>query len=654
MRRITLLILSSLITGFCWAQGELSDTFDANNGWSATGGEAVEKFEDGKYIVRNKERYTFIRSEKEVGPISEGADFMVKVKAQLHRISYAGGNNQYGVAMGNSDMSSYYVLAIRKDTTYALAEIVNGDTVTYVHWKKHYIVKPDVRQNTLAIIKENKHVYYQINGYNVYAKEFSGSYANKVALLTGIKSIVAFDSLAAKVTAPLEINVAANAVKKDEFELKNLGCQVNSCFTEILPRLSTDAGKLYMTRMDHPENIGDETNAGDIWVSTANANAAEASEEESEEEKAKWALAQHLGNIVNNDNQCNTNFIISFAPDGSSMYLKGLYGDYHPIYESEKDGDGWGSPKPMKIEDYYNLSSEINICTTSDRKGMIISIERLDSKGGRDLYYSERGEGDSWTKPVNLGDMVNTYGDDISPFLASDDKTLYYATKGKPGYGGFDVFRTVRQGDSWTEWSEPENLGEVINSAQDDRDYYIPENVTEGGPQAFMASAALVEGACGGLDIYELVPVEDEAPARRGLMAGDQIRINFDFDKSDIRPADAENINRAIGLLNKGTFSIEIAGHTDALGGEVYNQRLSERRSESVYNYLTRNGLDTEKIKVKNTGYGKKYPCDTNSTDAGRFNNRRVLVVILGEGVGSYLDVHQQGSCGATSFNVED
>ncbi len=652
MRRITLLILGSLLTGVCLAQGEISETFDAESGWTASGGEAVEKYEDGMYIVKNKERYTYIRSEKEIGSISEGADFMVSVKAQLHHISYSGGDNQYGVAIGNSDMSSYYVLAVNNDTTYALAEIVNGDTLTYVDWTKHYIVKPDVRQNELAIIKENKKVYYQINGYNVFEKDFSGSLANKVALLTGIKSTVSFDEVNARVTEPMEINVAGDAVKAEDYELKNLGGTVNSCFTEILPRLSNDGSQLYITRMDHPENLGDETNSGDIWVSAANEDAA-GSEDMSEEEAAKWALVKHLGNIVNNDNDGNTNFVVSFAPDGNSMYLKGLYGEYHPIYESQKEGDGWSTPEPMKMDDYYNLSDEINICTTSDRNAMIISIERLDSKGGRDLYYSEKKDDNTWTKPENLGDVVNTYGDDISPFLASDDKTLYYATQGKPGYGGFDIFKTVRQGDSWTEWSEPENLGEVINSEQDDRDYYIPSTVEEEGTQAYLASSVLTEGAYGGLDIYELVPAGLVAEERSGLVAGDQIRINFNFDKADIREDDANELQLGITALNSGTYEIEIAGHTDSYGSDSYNQKLSERRAESVYNYLITNGLDLEKVKIKQTGYGEKYPCASNSTDEGRFNNRRVLIVILGEGVNSYTDVYQEGNCGATSFNKE-
>ena len=64
---------------------------------------------------------------------------------------------------------------------------------------------------------------------------------------------------------------------------------------------------------------------------------------------------------------------------------------------------------------------------------------------------------------MNLGPAINTKGNERTPFLHSDGKTLYFSSDGHPGLGGIDVFRTVRQGDSWTKWSKPENLGKSIN-----------------------------------------------------------------------------------------------------------------------------------------------------------------------------------------------
>jgi OmpA-OmpF porin, OOP family len=79
-----------------------------------------------------------------------------------------------------------------------------------------------------------------------------------------------------------------------------------------------------------------------------------------------------------------------------------------------------------------------------------------------------------WTEPLNLGDVVNSADEESAPFLASDDKTLYYSSKGFSGYGGSDIYVTRRLDDTWTRWSEPENLGPEINSPLEDLFFNIP------------------------------------------------------------------------------------------------------------------------------------------------------------------------------------
>jgi OOP family OmpA-OmpF porin len=80
----------------------------------------------------------------------------------------------------------------------------------------------------------------------------------------------------------------------------------------------------------------------------------------------------------------------------------------------------------------------------------------------------------SWTEPLNLGDVVNTAGEESAPFLASDDKTLYFSSNGFSGYGGSDIFVSRRLDDTWTNWSEPENLGPELNSPLEDLFFNIP------------------------------------------------------------------------------------------------------------------------------------------------------------------------------------
>jgi OmpA-OmpF porin, OOP family len=103
-----------------------------------------------------------------------------------------------------------------------------------------------------------------------------------------------------------------------------------------------------------------------------------------------------------------------------------------------------------------------------------MSVEREDSEGDRDLYVSFMGSDSIWTEPVNLGNVVNSAGEESAPFLASDDKTLYFSSKGFSGYGNADIYVSRRLDDTWTTWSEPENLGPEINSPLEDLFFNIP------------------------------------------------------------------------------------------------------------------------------------------------------------------------------------
>jgi OmpA-OmpF porin, OOP family len=109
------------------------------------------------------------------------------------------------------------------------------------------------------------------------------------------------------------------------------------------------------------------------------------------------------------------------------------------------------------------------------------------------------------------------------------------------------------------------------------------------------------------------------------------LHVNFDFDKSAIRKADEAELQKAIDFLKKYPgYKVMLEGHTDSIGREAYNQRLSERRAAAVKNYLvTRGAADSQKIETK--GFGESKPIADNKTKEGRFQNRRVEVLILSE-----------------------
>jgi OOP family OmpA-OmpF porin len=114
-------------------------------------------------------------------------------------------------------------------------------------------------------------------------------------------------------------------------------------------------------------------------------------------------------------------------------------------------------------------------------------------------------------------------------------------------------------------------------------------------------------------------------------LGGSSIRINnvfFDYDKSNLKPESYPDLDRLVELLNSiPEFTVEIAGHTDYIGSDEYNQDLSERRAKAVVNYLVKKGISRDRLKP--IGYGKTKPVANNETDEGRALNRRVEFKVI-------------------------
>jgi len=238
---------------------------------------------------------------------------------------------------------------------------------------------------------------------------------------------------------------------------------VNSDKSELNPLLSPDGKILYFSRRNHPQNIGGVNDKEDIWYSELG-------------EDGKWQLAKNLGKPINNS---YPNFLNSISSDGQSaiMVVGNKYLDNGKMsagvsISTYTDGK-WSDPTPIIIANEYNLDQNANYFLSNDKKTLLASIMRRDSYGDRDLYVSFQQENGNWTEPLNLGRTINTASTESAPFMA-DDRTLYFSSNGFSGYGGADIYITRRLDDTWTSWSEPENLGPEINSRVDDLFFNIP------------------------------------------------------------------------------------------------------------------------------------------------------------------------------------
>ncbi|OGU42296.1 MAG: hypothetical protein A2X61_05970 [Ignavibacteria bacterium GWB2_35_12] len=275
---------------------------------------------------------------------------------------------------------------------------------------------------------------------------------------------------------------------------------VNSKYDELSPIISPDGKKLFFTRESHPENIGAQKKE-DIWMSEIDS-------------MENFKDAVNLGSPINND---NNNFACSITPDGNSLLVGNIYlpdGLMKPgISLSYFRGDKWTMPDSLKIKKFYTMSKSVTYCLASSGKVLLMSLEREDSYGGLDIYASFHQQDGSWSEPINIGQGINTASNEVSPFIAADEKTLYFSSAGYPGYGYNDMFLSRRLDSTWLNWSEPENLGRSINTTGWDAYYTI----TASGEYAYFVST----GNEGNLhDIYRIKLPSELKPKSVMLISG--------------------------------------------------------------------------------------------------------------------------------------
>lgn len=352
------------------------------------------------------------------------------------------------------------------------------------------------------------------------------------------------------------------------------------------------------------------------------------------------------------------------------------------IYTSKKRGKSYGAAEMLVL--FSDTTTTFGHPTLSSDELMIIfSSDKEDSFGGKDLYYATRdGKNEEFGIPRNLGQVINTVGDEMFPFLRNDT-VLYFASDRHEGMGGLDIFKSSIVDGTFT---KPFNLKPPINSNADDFGIVFRDDEESG----YFASNR--RGGRGGDDIYSFIepPVEftltgiikDDLSLQyvegasvkligsdgtsieaktdpKGYYNFSESQINkntsyeiivekedyfntsgrittvglegsndfvrdfnlepipdapivlpdilYDLDKWDLKPQYQDSLQGLVKTLDQNpTIIIELASHTDARASDEYNDVLSQRRAESVVNYLIDRGIDPERLIAK--GYGERVP----------------------------------------------
>ncbi len=256
---------------------------------------------------------------------------------------------------------------------------------------------------------------------------------------------------------------------------------INSSFDEHSPVLSPNGRSLYFTRSGHPSNIGGVLDRGDIWVAR---------------KKGKgWSAPVHVGGAINHP---GLNGVVGFSADGNTIYLLNYFDRNaegggklkNGISKSELVNGNWTKPERLTIKFFSNNSQHLSASISRDERVLVMALQSYETEGNEDLYVSFKQSNGEWSQPKNLGNVVNTYAEEWTPFLDSDNKTLYFTSNGHKGLGSRDVFKTTRLDESWTNWSIPENMGNNLNTPGVEQGFAIPSV----GEMAFFSTTQNSEG----------------------------------------------------------------------------------------------------------------------------------------------------------------
>jgi outer membrane protein OmpA-like peptidoglycan-associated protein len=468
------------------------------------------------------------------------------------------------------------------------------------------------------------------------------------------------------------------------FTPHNLGNIINTADYELYPFLSPDENRLYFTRNSLNEDLFYAEKVDSVWAKvsplTFNTN---------ENEGAQTVSAD--GNLLL-FTSCN--------------HPKGL-GSCDIFYSFLNNGQ-WTAPSgigaPINSTDWDSQPF-----ISANGMAIIFSSNRPGGKGGKDLYISYLNKDNQWMEPQNLGSTINTSGDEQTPFLHADGRTLYFSSNGLPSVGARDLYVSRLSDDGI--WSTPMNLGYPINTEGDESSIFVALD----GKSAYISSER--EGGQGKLDIYEFTLndsvqanpatfvkaiVKDEKTQKlldvqysifdfntnklfaqgRTLNDGnflicmpldktfrlqiekegyvfysDQFQpqsasmvqpyllninlspieqgatlilknVQFKTDSYELEDVSFPELQKLIDLLKKDIqINAVIQGHTDNVGKPSYNLDLSQKRAQSVVDYLVKNGISLNRLTAK--GFGETQPISSNDTKEGRQANRRTEFVIV-------------------------
>ncbi|MDQ3394338.1 MAG: OmpA family protein [Bacteroidota bacterium] len=359
-----------------------------------------------------------------------------------------------------------------------------------------------------------------IGGYYALAEHYFslGKYSNADEFLKNIISKNPQDPRIRKDVQNLQENVdfaSENINKPLSFDPKPLPQHINQYNFQNFPVLTADQQTLIFTRLYKYEPQYDE----DIYISH---------KIEGDNGKLQWSEPASISPKINtkaNEGTC------TISADGKMLIFTSCQGRKSfgscDLYVSFKIGNEWS--EPVNLGPKVNSSAwESQPSLSADGRTLYFVSNRPGGRGKRDIWYSRINSSGEWSSAENLGPEINTEEDEVSPFIHVNGQTLYFASKGFPGFGGFDLYFVEKKDFGWT---APKNLGYPLNNYNDQISLFI----TSDGKKGYYSHEQKRADTYHSSFIFEFdVPEEIQVTNKSNYVAGKV------YDADTKKPLDAE------------------------------------------------------------------------------------------------------------------
>lgn len=287
------------------------------------------------------------------------------------------------------------------------------------------------------------------------------------------------------------IQLVSNPVK---IKVTSVSPIVNSKFPDYAPVISADEKTLIFTSRRgeaQDQKALDFLFYEDIYISEKN-------------DEEKWNAPKKISTNINTPGHEAS---IGLSVDGQQLLIYSSQEDPDgDIYLSTLDGDVWS--KPIAFDKINSKSAETHACFNVDGSAVYFTSDREEGGyGGFDIYKITKLPDGTWSLPINLGPSINTEYDETAPFMHPDGVTLYFSSNGHQTMGGYDIFRSTVNEETYT-WNSPENIGYPINTTEDDVFYVTSVD----GNRAYYASEKA--GGIGEKDLYMITLIDKKKKSK--------------------------------------------------------------------------------------------------------------------------------------------